>query len=320
MSIKQPPETIFSFSFGRLVIVANEKASFMERDAAEFALRGVDAADITAFRDQTEEFDNLKTDEEYLGIQNDIGIIKDENAETLRVAIRSIMTMAENKFGKKSAKVRRFRVFDLSNMNDAELHRCAKRVKRVATEYLTLLDSEGLTALIITDLETKNQTFEDSIEEHADAIADRDIAQEDRVEKANALYTQMEKHCNTGKDIWETTNAAKANDYIIYPSEGGNGTEPIDLIILIAETKNAIERIFNAEDEITIANTGTGDLDVGLVLLVDDVVAPGAGVTVAAGATEIVTASQLGDVPQNHFLNVTNNGAVDGSCTITIGE
>lgn len=320
MTIKQPPVTIFSFSFGRLVIVADEKASFMERDAAEFALRGVDALAITAFRDQIEEFDNLETDEEYLGTQNNLGIIKDENAEIVRVAIRVIMTMAENKFGKKSAKVRRFGVSDLSIMNDAELHRCAKRVKRVATEYLALLESEGLTALIITDLETKNQTFEDSIEEHEDAIADRDDAQEHRVEMANALYTQMEKHCNTGKSIWETTNAAKANDYIIYPSEGGNGTEPIDLIILIAETKNAIERIFTAADLITINNTGTGDLDVGLVLLIGDVVAPGTGVTVAAGTSETVTASQLGDVTQNHFLNVTNNSAEDSSCSITIGE
>ena len=320
MSIKQPPETIFSFSFGRLVIIANEKASFMERDAAEFALRGVDALTITAFRDQTEEFDNLETDEEYLGIQNDLGIVKDENAEIVRVAIRTIMTMAENKFGKKSAKVRRFRVDDLSNLSDAELHRCAKRVKRVATEYLTLLESEGLTALIITDLETKNQTFEDSIEEHEDAIANRDEAQEDRVEKANALYTQMEKHCNTGKNIWETTNAAKANDYIIYPSEGGNGTEPIDLIVLVAETKNAVERTFAEGDEITIDNTGTGDLDVALVLLIGDVVASGTGVTVAAGTSETVTASQLGDVSLNHFLNVTNNSAEDSSCTVTIGE
>ena len=318
MSIKQPPETNFSFSFGRLVIIADEKASFMERDAAEFALRGVDALAITAFRDQTEEFDNLETDEEYLGLQNDIGIVKDGNAEIVRVAIRRIRTMAENKFGKKSAKVRRFGVSDLSNMSDAELHRCAKRVKRVATGYLALLASEGLTEPIITDLETKNQTFEDSIEEHEDAIADRDDAQEDRVEKANALYTQMEKHCNTGRDIWETTNAAKANDYIIYPSEGGNGTEPIDLIVLIAETKNAVERTFAEEDEITIDNTGTGDLDVGLVLLIGDVVATGAGVTFAAGTSETVTANQLGDVTQNHFLNVTNNGAVDGSCSVTI--
>ena len=318
MSIKQPPETNFSFSFGRLVIIADEKASFMERDAAEFALRGVDALAITAFRDQTEEFDNLETDEEYLGLQNDIGIVKDGNAEIVRVAVRRIMTMAENEFGKKSAIVRRFGVSDLSNMSDAELHRCAKRVKRVATGYLALLASEGLTEPIITDLETKNQTFEDSIEEHEDAIADRDDAQEDRVEKANALYSQMEKHCNTGKDIWETTNAAKANDYILYPSEGGNGTEPIDLIVLIAETKNVVERTFAEEDEITIDNTGTGDLDVGLVLLVGDVVGVGAGVTFAAGTSETVTANQLGDVTQNHFLNVTNNSGVDGSCSVTI--
>ena len=89
---------------------------------------------------------------------------------------------------------------------------------------------------------------------------------------------------------------------------------------MVAETKNAVERTFAEGDEITIDNTGTGDLDVGLVLLIGDVVAPGAGVTFAAGTSETVTANQLGDVTLNHFLNVTNNGAVDGSCSVTIGE
>ena len=89
---------------------------------------------------------------------------------------------------------------------------------------------------------------------------------------------------------------------------------------MVAETKNATERTFSEGDEITIDNTGTGDLDFALVLLVGDVVAPGAGITVAAGTSETVTTSQLGNVSLNHFLNVTNNSGEDSSCSITIGE
>ena len=98
---------------------------------------------------------------------------------------------------------------------------------------------------------------------------------------------------------------------------GGADSEQFDVDVTIGETKNIVENTFAEDDEITIENTGTGDLDFGLMNLIGDVVAPGTGVTVAAGTSQTVTASQLGDVA-NHFLNVTNNGAVDGSCSVTI--
>lgn len=99
---------------------------------------------------------------------------------------------------------------------------------------------------------------------------------------------------------------------------GGPDSEEFDVNVLIGETKNIVERTFTANVEITIDNTGTGELLFGLVKLVGDVVQPGVGVSVPAGSTVTVTASQLGDVAQCTFLNVTNNSGVDGSCSVTI--
>ena len=134
----------------------------------------------------------------------------------------------------------------------------------------------------------------------------------------NAVEVQLMKNLLTIA-VNNIGNFSAVNTYFdqSFIRRGGPEAEQVDLDILIAETKNVVEKTFAADDEITIENTGTGDLDVGLMNLVGDEVGAGTGVTVAAGTSETVTASQLGDVA-NHFLNVTNNGAVDGSCSVTI--
>ena len=48
------------------------------------------------------------------------------------------------------------------------------------------------------------------------AIANRDNAAKERVEKANELYALLTRYCEIGKSIWYETNEAKYNDYIIY--------------------------------------------------------------------------------------------------------
>ena len=52
-------------------------------------------------------------------------------------------------------------------------------------------------------------------------IADRDIEQESRVEAGNAIYATLIKYTNTGQSIWETSNVAKYNDYVVYNTKTG---------------------------------------------------------------------------------------------------
>lgn len=114
-------------------------------------------------------------------------------------------------------------------------------------------------------------------------------------------------------------NFSAVNTYFdeSFIQRGGPSAENFDGTVSSGGTANVTERTFAPDDEVTL-EAQDADLEFGLVMNVDDVVAPGSGITVPAGTSQTVTASQLGDVTQNHFLNVTNNSATDGSWSVTI--
>lgn len=78
---------------------------------------------------------------------------------------------------------------------------------------------------MLTALTTTVSNFDAAIDTKADAEKDRDIAQQDRVEAGNELYTAMNKYCSIGKSIW-ANDPAKFNDYIIYPVQAVPEPEP----------------------------------------------------------------------------------------------
>lgn len=92
---------------------------------------------------------------------------------------------------------------------------------RVGTIWLTELTADGLTAAMLTALITLANQLETLIIDQKIKIADRDIIQEDRVEAGNASYTSLVNFTNAGRNIWETSDVAKYNDYLIYNTESG---------------------------------------------------------------------------------------------------
>jgi hypothetical protein len=63
-------------------------------------------------------------------------------------------------------------------------------------------------------------------------IGERDIVQEDRVEAGNAIYKTLMQYTATGLSIWETTDVAKYNDYVVYNTVNGETPEVISQAIL----------------------------------------------------------------------------------------
>lgn len=98
---------------------------------------------------------------------------------------------------------------------------------------------------------------------------------------------------------------------------GGPSSETFDGNVSSGGTANVFEKTLLPTDEVTL-EAHEVDLDFGFVLNIGDGVHSGAGVTVLAGTSQTVTASQLGDVSLNHFLNVTNNSGIDGTWSVTI--
>ena len=78
-----------------------------------------------------------------------------------------------------------------------------------------------MTQQILDDFAILCQQYEDTLNAVKDAQAERDIKTEERIAMGNQLYSLASKYCNIGKQIWESVNEARYNDYLIYPGTGG---------------------------------------------------------------------------------------------------
>jgi hypothetical protein len=54
---------------------------------------------------------------------------------------------------------------------------------------------------------------------------ERDIIQEDRVEAGNTIYKTLMQYTTMGLSIWETSDVAKYNDYVVYNTVSGETPE-----------------------------------------------------------------------------------------------
>ncbi len=210
----------YSFSDSHLVTTAYEKQGFIDRDIAEFATYNIDAAVSLAFKTDTIAFQSFRTDEDLLGIQEDKTAEKETAAEELKTPIRIVMSHVDLKYDVNSARYKRFGTIGMDEMDDEHLLICGTRVVSVATDTLADFASVGLTQAMIDDVEAKTDNYKAKLKAQADAVAERDIFTEDRIEMGNALYKKMSDYCEVGKSIWLETDEAKYNDYVIYDSQG----------------------------------------------------------------------------------------------------
>lgn len=222
---KKVVKLIFDIKLSVFILLAKAKIAFMRRDITEFDKFGIKEVNLAALETLVNALQALPTDEELLGDQTLATEQKDALEEPLREKIRDIMTRAKNKYGEGSARYRKFGVTDISQQEGGPLIFTAGRVKRVATSLLTDLASEGLTQDHIDALDDNTTAYDQKFGEKEDAISARDVATEDRAEKANAIYRLLVKYCETGKRIWVGKNEAKYNDYIIYDTPSGEPEE-----------------------------------------------------------------------------------------------
>lgn len=216
---------LFNFSDAVLITKAQEKIVFIRRDYEEFEAFGITNPLITELENNVTDFSNSITDIEALSNQTEMTAGKNAKAEELRVAIRAVMSRVQLKYGVDSAKYRKFGTESLSQQSDSDLLIIGKRVVRVGTEFLSELAENGLTAQMLTQINTLIHDFEMLIIDMKIKIGERDILQENRVETANAIYTTLVNYTNTGQSIWSSRNVAKYNDYVIYNTVSGEVQE-----------------------------------------------------------------------------------------------
>ncbi|KFC22604.1 hypothetical protein [Epilithonimonas lactis] len=200
---------------------ADEFINLIDRDITEFTDRGYNTAKKREFSTARATVDEFPSDEQLEAIKMELTTQKDVARRALEKTMRSIFNMAQNVFGKFSAKYKEFGNAMISQQSDSELVRTAKSTTTTATKYLDELSAEGLTEEKINILTSQRETLDTAIDTQAQAISDRDVATEDRIEALNNLYQLIIKYAGIGQDIFYETDEAKYNDYIIYDTPSG---------------------------------------------------------------------------------------------------
>jgi len=206
----------FSGSYGSVYQMLGEKLVFVERDAAEFVSFGIDATKVTDIKTLRDAFRDTLTDNEIVGLQIDATQAKmNAKIDVMRV-LRSIYTQVSLVFDKTSGQYKSLGRKNITSMTDIQLYNVAQIALRFVTDNKTILATSGVTDNLITQYTTKISTYHDTLYNTTDKQANRDIATQNRIGKANELWSTLKNICNIGQTIWKNDgDNAKANDYKI---------------------------------------------------------------------------------------------------------
>lgn len=212
-----------NYNFGDDVLMqkADKLVLTMQRDADAFASRNVDAPRRDEIAKTNQQFKELPTDPELLGLITTATEAKDADSKNLKIKISSVRNMAETKYGK-TGKYKIFNFGELSALSDEDLFRTAKRVVRVGRSVLSDLASEGLTDDLLNEIAELANGFDDKIDKVAEAVENRDIQSQERVRMGNRLWDLMVKYANIGKSLFEFTDEARYNDYVLTEGSASN--------------------------------------------------------------------------------------------------
>lgn len=222
---KNPPIRNYNFTDADLKQRVDSLILSITRDITDFNKRGVITATLDALAAENEAFADLPTDEELLGQKTTATENKDAAATVLKAQIRAIRGMADDKFNGKGI-YRSFGFEGMDEMTDNDLHRLGKRVFRVGTALQAAMQPNGLTAEVLTALKDATASFDNLIDVQDDAIKTRDIAAETRINAGNELFAEFSRLCNIGKSLYQDTDEAKYNDYVIDSSPATPPTPP----------------------------------------------------------------------------------------------
>jgi hypothetical protein len=215
---------MYPMSDGDLKQRSDKLITTIKRDVADFNTRNITTVHIDGLQTLTDTFSNTTTDEELQGLVINANTIKDGIVTNIQKSIRVIRNMAEIAYNSKG-KYSTFGFEGMSELSPSDLCRLVSRVVRVGNKLMTDLAAQGLTAAQLTALTALGVDLDKAIDDVEEAIETRDLETQDRIVKGNALWAEMSRLASIGKSLYEDTNEAKYNDYVLTPSSGG-GSAP----------------------------------------------------------------------------------------------
>ncbi|RSK42967.1 hypothetical protein [Hymenobacter perfusus] len=187
----------------------------LTRDAALLASRGITAARIQQFIDDTAEFGEMDPD---TVVQQEGATVTAEK-EAVRTALETAMQEALGIIGAqdppRTARYKRFGASNVENLSDAKLHLAATMLVKQGRKYLAEYAGVGLTEAMLAAIESQNADFVESLTDRKEAESTRTGATRARILFANGLYQQLVRLCAAGEAYWKLTDATKAAEYVV---------------------------------------------------------------------------------------------------------
>ena len=215
---QQPIKRKYSFSDGTLAELGDTLVLFAERDLTEMLNFGYDQPRIDSIKVKITTFKNFPPDEYYTGLLMVATADKNSKLKIISEVSEGIVRRAMNKFGTDAPEVKGFGWTGYITKTDSDKMVVNRLVHKAGTDNQAALSSEGLTALILGNLNTGITNADTAITKKKQRVSERDVAVSQRITIGNDLYSELVKLADTGKHIWEDVNEALYNDYVIYQS------------------------------------------------------------------------------------------------------
>jgi hypothetical protein len=210
----------YNFIDAELYGVTSNLCYRLVRDLSELSVFGLSAQDIENLKALNDSFGKLSPDGSILAdimlANDDKNILRNKLLETFR----NMAMWVKLKWGADSVNYKRLDLKNPSQLNDYLLLITARNIHAKMMEYQPYLETLGLTQAILDDFENLNSQFENALNAFTDSKVMRDQKTTERIVKGNELYDVVTKYCSLAKRIYEKTNPAKYNDYLIYKGKG----------------------------------------------------------------------------------------------------
>ena len=237
-----------------LCMYASNLCRRLTRDLSSVSSFGITAGSISSLKVIGDAFEVFPPDDAFLGDSMLANQTKNELAEQVRESIRNMALRLQLKWGTGSPQYRSLGDLNVSKANDEILLGNARKVLGRMENYLSELNTTGLVQDNIDDFHDLIESYENSLNEVSNAIELRDRKTKERITKGNELYSYVVNYSEIGKRVFEKTDPARYNDYILYSTPSSSALRaPSNLeISLVSGSTSMIQLTWN---EVSAANS-----------------------------------------------------------------
>lgn len=207
----------YSMSDGNLRQLAVNFKLFATRDLAALDKYNITASTVTALNALSDAFDALPLDAELRAELKNATIAKNNKRKEIEAMLENVHNRAKMAFEPFSPEYKEFEFEGFDNISDEAFGTRAKTIARAGLRHLTVLAERNQTAAELNDIISEKNEFENLIGEISLAISNRAKAANNRIIAGNALYEAIGDIAIAGKAVFEETDSAKFNDYLLYP-------------------------------------------------------------------------------------------------------